>query len=109
MAWRRRPSRRPSPRALPCPRRTSPPASLRNSPERLLALKGHIEGIDEEFERRFFARPEAPILASLPGMGPILGTEFLVASGDLCAFGSADQLAAYAGLVPAANDSGKRV
>lgn len=75
----------------------------------VLALKGHIEGIDEELEQRFFARPEAPILASLPGMGPILGAEFLVASGDLCAFGSADQLAAYAGLVPAANDSGKRV
>ncbi len=42
-------------------------------------------------------------------MGPILGAEFLVASGNLCGFGSADRLAAYAGLVPAANDSGKRV
>ena len=42
-------------------------------------------------------------------MGPILGAEFLVASGDIRSFGSADRLAAYAGLVPAANDSGKRV
>jgi transposase len=43
-------------------------------------------------------------------MGPILlGAEFLVLSGDLRSFGSADRLAAYAGLVPAANDSGKRV
>ena len=42
-------------------------------------------------------------------MGPILGAEFLVAAGDLCAFSSADRLAAYAGLVPAARDSGKRV
>ena len=75
----------------------------------VLDLKDHIEGIDEELERRFFARPEAKILASLPGMGPILGAEFLVASGDLRSFGSADRLAAYAGLVPAANDSGKRV
>jgi transposase len=41
-------------------------------------------------------------------MGPILGAEFLVAVGDLSAFASADQLAAYAGLVPAAHDSGKR-
>jgi hypothetical protein len=33
-------------------------------------------------------------------MGPVLGAEFLVAAGDLSAFSSADQLAAYAGLVP---------
>lgn len=75
----------------------------------ILALKDRIEGIDEELGQRFFARPEAPILTSLPGMGALLGAEFLVAVGDLCAFESADQLAAYAGLVPAANDSGKRV
>jgi transposase len=42
-------------------------------------------------------------------MGPLLGAEFLVAVGDLSAFESADRLAAYAGLVPAAHDSGKRV
>jgi len=42
-------------------------------------------------------------------MGPILGAEFLVAVGDICAFSSADRLAAYAGLVvPAACDSGKK-
>jgi transposase len=75
----------------------------------VLVLKDRIESIDEELEQRFFARPEAKILASLPGMGPILGAEFLVASGNLRSFGSADRLAAYAGLVPAANDSGKRV
>jgi transposase len=75
----------------------------------ILALKGRIESIDEEIGERFFARPEARILISLPGMGPILGAEFLVAVGDICAFESADRLAAYAGLVPAARDSGKRV
>ena len=75
----------------------------------VLALKDHIELIDEQIERRFFDRPEAEILASLPGMGPLLGAEFLVAVGNLSAFASADHLAAYSGLVPAANDSGKRV
>jgi transposase len=75
----------------------------------ILALKERIQSVDEELERRFFARPEAPILTSLPGMGVLLGAEFLVAVVDLCAFESADRLAAYAGLVPAANDSGKRV
>ena len=74
-----------------------------------LALKERIEALDKELQQRFFARPEARILASLPGMGPVLGAEFLVAVGDLSVFESADQLAAYAGLVPAARDSGKRV
>jgi transposase len=74
-----------------------------------LAHKGRVAALDRELEKRFFARPEARILTSLPGMGPVLGSEFLVAVGDLCAFSSADQLAAYAGLVPAARDSGKRV
>ena len=75
----------------------------------ILALKEHIELIDEEIEQRFFDRPQAKILASLPGIGPLLGAEFLVAVGNLTAFDSADHLAAYAGLVPAAKDSGKRV
>ena len=39
---------------------------------------------------------QARILASLPGMGPILGVEFLVCVGDIRAFESADRLAAYA-------------
>jgi transposase len=77
--------------------------------QEVLALKESIEALDGELEQRFFARPEARILTSLPGMGPVLGSEFLVAIGDLSAFESADRLAAYAGLVPAAHDSGKRV
>ena len=77
--------------------------------EGVLALKQRVDALDEELGRRFFARPEARILSSFPGMGPILGAEFLVAVGDFSAFGSADRLAAYAGLVPAARDSGKRV
>jgi transposase len=75
----------------------------------VLSLKGRIESIDEEIGQRFFARPEARILTSLPGMGLILGAEFVVAVGDVSAFESADRLAAYAGLVPASRDSGKRV
>jgi hypothetical protein len=39
----------------------------------VLTLKQPIESIDEEIRQRFFARPEARILTSLPGMGPILG------------------------------------
>ncbi len=75
----------------------------------ILTLKERLPALDKEIASRFFARPEARIVASLPGIGPVLGAEFLVAAGDLSVFESADQLAAYAGLVPAARDSGKRV
>lgn len=74
----------------------------------ILSLKERIETLDGELRARFFDRAEAKILTSLPGVGVILGAEFLVAAGDLSAFESADKLAAYAGLVPAAHDSGKR-
>ena len=77
--------------------------------DEILALKERIEALDEELGERFFARPEAQIITSLPGIGPILGAEFLVAVGEISAFESADRLAAYAGLVPAARDSGKRI
>jgi transposase len=77
--------------------------------EDVLGLKDRLQSIDEEIGQRFFARREARVLISLPGMGPILGAEFLVAVGEISAFESADRLAAYAGLVPAARDSGKRV
>jgi len=73
-----------------------------------LALGERIARADGELERRFFDHPNAEVLASFPGVGPLLGAEFLVAVGDLCAFESADHLAAYAGLVPASRDSGKR-
>jgi transposase len=78
--------------------------------ERALDLKERTAELDGELERRVLAHPLAEILLSLPGMGPVLGAEFLTAVGDpRDAFASAGHLAAYAGLVPAARDSGKRV
>jgi transposase len=48
------------------------------------------------------------VICSMPGFGFRLGAELLVAMGDLDQVGSADRLAAYAGLAPVPNDSGKR-
>jgi transposase len=56
----------------------------------------------------FGAHPEAAIMRSLPGIGPLVAAEFTVAVGDLSTFPSADHLAAYAGLAPVPRDSGKR-
>jgi transposase len=45
----------------------------------------------------------------MPGIGPLMGAEFLAAIGsDLADFASPDALAAFAGLAPAPHDSGKR-
>ncbi|GAA4859569.1 hypothetical protein GCM10025787_50360 [Saccharopolyspora rosea] len=44
---------------------------------------------------------------SMPGFGQRLGAEFIAATGgDVAALGSADRLAAFAGLAPAPRDSG---
>ncbi len=56
----------------------------------------------------FAEHPQAEIILSLPGFGPILGAALLVTAGDLAAFPSAGHLAAAAGLVPVPNDSGRR-
>jgi transposase len=77
--------------------------------ELALKTKQRIAKVDADLEQRFFSHPQAEILASLPGMGPRLGAEFLVAVGDLACFTGPDQLAAYAGLIPVVRDSGKRV
>ena len=44
----------------------------------------------------------------MPGIGPILGAEFLVAAGDLATYPDAGHLASAAVLVPVAKDSGRR-
>lgn len=43
----------------------------------------------------------------MPGIGPLLGAEFLAATGvDLARFPSADRLATFAGVAPVPRDSG---
>lgn len=82
---------------------------VRELAERALALKERTTELEGEIEERFVAHPLCEVLVSLPGMGTVLGAEFLAAVGDVAAFESAGQLAAYAGLVPVSRDSGKRV
>jgi transposase len=75
----------------------------------LLELNREIKDLDKLITQRFRDHPQAKIIESMPGMGPILGAEFLaITAGDLAAFGSAARLATYAGLAPVPNDSGRR-
>lgn len=74
----------------------------------VIALDNRIKTTDADIEDRFRRHPLAEVIASIPGMGFRLGAEFLAAVGDPALIGSADQLAAWAGLAPVSRDSGKR-
>ncbi|WP_037362619.1 IS110 family transposase [Amycolatopsis orientalis] len=74
----------------------------------LLDLDRQIKDTDKLLAGQFRRHPQAEIIESLPGLGPILGAEFLVATGgDLTAFATSGRLASYAGLVPVPQDSGR--
>ncbi|MGW2426140.1 IS110 family transposase [Streptomyces sp. NPDC001709] len=74
----------------------------------MLELDRKIAEIEQDIEAAFRAHPYAEIVTSMPGIGPLLGAEFLAAtSGDMDLFGSADRLATYAGLAPTPHDSGR--
>jgi transposase len=75
----------------------------------LLDTDREIKDTDKLLTSRFREHPQARIIESLPGMGPILGAQFLVATDGrpLDAFASSGRLASYAGLVPVPKDSGR--
>ncbi len=75
---------------------------------RLLDLDQEIKDTDKMIAARFRTHPQAKIIESMPGLGPILGAEFIVATGgDLTSFATSGRLASYAGLVPVPRDSGR--
>ncbi|MGA4846656.1 IS110 family transposase [Streptomyces sp. G5(2025)] len=74
----------------------------------VLALDEEIAELDALIEARFNEHRHATVIRSLPGMGTLLGAEFIAATGgDLEAFGTADRLASFAGLSPVPRDSGR--
>ncbi|MFJ4526166.1 IS110 family transposase [Streptomyces sp. NPDC088810] len=74
----------------------------------LLALDERIRSNDREIRETFRADERSEIIESLPGMGPILGAEFVAIVGDLTSYKDAGRLASHAGLAPVARDSGRR-
>lgn len=74
----------------------------------VMALNEKVDEIDKLIEGLFRSHDQAEVIASLPGIGPLLGAEFLAAtSGDMTRFGTPDRLAGFAGLAPAPRDSGR--
>jgi transposase len=74
----------------------------------ILALDERVNVLDAQIKETFGGHPQAAIIQSMPGFGPILGASLLVGAGELRAFPSPGHLAAAAGLVPVPNDSGRR-
>jgi transposase len=76
--------------------------------EEVMTLNEKLTEIDKLIEGRFRRHELAPVIESMPGIGPLLGAELLAAiGGSLDAFTGADRLAAFAGVAPAPRDSGQ--
>lgn len=74
----------------------------------ILALDDRLGRLEAQIKASFSAHPQAEVITSVPGIGPILGAEFVVAAGDLSTYADAGRLASAAGLVPVPRDSGRR-
>ncbi|MBW8801383.1 MAG: IS110 family transposase [Streptomyces sp.] len=72
------------------------------------ALNQQVAEIDKLIEARFRQHRDFEVITSMPGLGVILGAEFLAATGgDMNVFGTPDRLAGFGGVAPAPRDSGK--
>ncbi|WP_406088865.1 IS110 family transposase [Streptomyces sp. NBC_01013] len=73
----------------------------------VIALNEQIAQIGKLIAARFREHELAQVISSMPGIGPLLGAEFLAATaGDISRFGSSDRLASFAGVAPVPRDSG---
>src|SRR5271165_1368323 len=76
----------------------------------LLALLGQLDGqiarLDEAVERAAYADPEARLLMSQPGVGPVTALAFVLTVGDVGRFQHSKQVASYLGLIPSEHSSG---
>jgi len=82
---------------------------VRTLAQEVKTLNAEVAEVDRLIEAGFRTHELAEIVASMPGIGPLLGAEFLAAIGnDLANFASPDGLAAFAGLAPAPPDSRRR-
>ncbi|WP_329473191.1 IS110 family transposase [Streptomyces sp. NBC_01723] len=74
----------------------------------VIVLNQQITEVDKLIEARFRDHHTYEVITSMPGLGVILGAEFLAATGgDMAAFGTPDRLAGFGGVAPVPRDSGK--
>ena len=69
------------------------------------ALQERIDRLDWEIRQRARSDPRVKLLTQLPGVGPFTALVILAEVGDIRRFGSARQLASWAGLTPTVRGS----
>ncbi len=75
--------------------------------ELLAELNQRIEPLDRAMEQEAKQRPEVQLLMTHPGVGPVVAMAFVLTLCDPNRFQSSKQVAAYLGLVPSEDSSGK--
>ncbi|MFJ6900606.1 IS110 family transposase [Streptomyces hokutonensis] len=76
--------------------------------QEVLSLNRQVTELDKAIETRFRDHHAFDVITSMPGLGIILGAEFLASTGgDMKVFGTADRLAGFGGVAPVPRDSGK--
>ncbi|MDQ1042190.1 transposase [Streptomyces sp. V4I2] len=74
----------------------------------VMALNQQVAELDKAIEARFREHRDFEVITSMPGLGVILGAEFLAAAGgDMSLFGTPDRLAGFDGVAPVPRGSGK--
>lgn len=73
----------------------------------VINLNEQLKDVDRLIEDRFRRHPQAKVIISMPGIGILLGAEFIAATGTVDRFATADRLANFAGVTPVPRDSGR--
>lgn len=81
---------------------------LRQQLEQLDELARHIRELDEKIAKEAKGDEAVSRLATIPGIGPILGNVLATEIDGIERFGASEKLCAYAGLIPTTSSSGDK-
>jgi transposase len=71
-------------------------------------LEAQVADLDEAVGKVAWANPQAQLLMTQPGVGPITALAFVVTMGDVARFKRGKQVASYLGLIPSERSSGSK-
>jgi transposase len=71
----------------------------------LTPLEEHVHELDQAVENAAVGNPQAQLLMTQPGVGPITALAFVLTLGDVTRFQRGKQVASYLGLIPSEHSS----
>jgi transposase len=74
----------------------------------LKQLNGRVEQLDQAVKQAASQHPQAQLLMTQPGVGPVTALAFVLTIGDVSRFAGSKQLTSYLGLVPSEHSSGSK-